>query len=120
MTLHWETAHCIQLWFSFFFFLFTIFYYSFDTFYVPCSFSMWQFNPWKNVRVLRGFDPDLLQTLKKEIVGCSVSCNIDAVMFTHQPTFLLNLIKLTRQTHKAVYSDALLIQVFLPLTRVHF
>lgn len=72
------------------------------------------------VRALRGFDPDLLQTLKKEIVGSSVSCNIDAVMFTHQPTFLLNLIKLTTQTHKAVDSKALSIQVWVPLTQVHF
>lgn len=67
---------------------------------------------------LRGFDPDLLQTLKREIVGCSVSCNIDTVMFTHQPTFLLNLIKLTRQTHKALDSEALLIQVCAPLNIV--
>lgn len=55
-----------------------------------------------HVRVLEGFDPDLLQTLKSGIVRCSVSCSIDAVVFTHQPTFLENLFKLTTQSHKTV------------------
>lgn len=60
-------------------------------------------------RVLGGFDPDRLHTLKKEMVPSAVSCSIDAVVFTHQPIFLLNLIKLTRRPHEVPNLDVLLI-----------